>query len=155
MSLPSQSPDEERLAFFVGDWDNSGRALPGPTGPGGPVSGSTSYRWGNGGKWLLYTSRLNLPVVGAYEVHGGVIWNSHRGKYDAYAANSLGNLMVYEGEWADDATLVLTLVHPKPGAARVVYRKLPDGVFGMTSENVSADGEFAIHVELGFVRSQP
>ena len=154
MSSQPRLAEEEMLGCFVGDWNNRGQVLPGPFGPGGAATGETSYRWDVGGKWLLYTSRLELPGLGGYEVHGGVAFNSRVGKYDAYAINSLGDLLVYEGEWTDDATLVFTLVHPQSaGGARVVYRKLPDGLFKMTSENTWGDGELAPYFETAFVRS--
>jgi hypothetical protein len=143
---------EETLGFLVGDWRNSGHVSPGPFGPGGPITGITSYHWDVGGKWLLYISRLELPGLGAYEVHGGVVFNSRVEKYEAYAINSLGNLMVYEGEWQDDATLVFTLVYPQSrDLARVVYRKLSDGSFKMTAENASEGGEFVPYFETAFV----
>ena len=154
MNPQSRSAEEEMLEFFVGDWNNSGHVSPGPFGPGGPTTGQTSYHWDVGGKWLLYVSRLELPGLGGYEVHGGVAFNSRAGKYDAYAINNFGNLLVYEGAWTDDATLVFSLVHPKShGRARVVYRKLPDGSFKMTSENASEEGKFVPYFETSFVRS--
>jgi hypothetical protein len=154
MDPQSRSAEEERLVFFVGDWLNSGHVSPGPFGPGGSVSGSTSYHWDVGGKWLLYVSRLQLPGLGAYEVQGGVAFNAGAAKYDAYAINNLGNLLVYEGEWTDDATLVFSLVHPRSqGRARVVYRKLPDGAFTMTSESAPEEGDFVPYFETSFARS--
>jgi hypothetical protein len=154
MDPQSRSAEEERLEFFVGEWTNSGHVSPGPFGPGGLVTGGTSYRWDVGGKWLLYVSRLQLPGLGGYEVHGGVAFNARAGKYDAYAINNLGNLLVYEGEWTDDATLVFTLAHPQSrGRSRVVYRKLPDGSFQMTSESASEEGEFVFYYETSFARA--
>ena len=154
MDPQSRSAEEERLEFFVGGWTNSGHVSPGPFGPGGPVAGDTSYRWAVGGKWLLYVSRLQLPGLEVYEVHGGVAFNSRAGRYDAYAINNLGNLLVYEGEWTDDATLLFSLVHPRSqGRARVVYNKSSDGSFTMTSENAPEEGDFAPYFETSFVRS--
>ncbi len=153
MSPQSRSTEEEMIEFFVGDWNNSGNVLPGPFGPGGPAIGETSYHWDVGGKWLLYVSRMGLPGLGEYEVHGGVAFNSQVGKYDAYAINNLGNLLVYEGEWTDDATLVFTLVHPKSSSARVIYQKLHDGSIKMLSENALEEGKFVPYFETDFFRS--
>ncbi len=154
MSPQPRSAKEKMLGFFVGDWNNSGHVLPGPFGAGGPATGHTNYHWDVGGKWLLYISRLELPALGRYEVHGGVAFNGQAGKYDAYAINNLGALLVYEGEWTDDATLVFTLVHPKShGGARVVYQKSPDGSFKMTSENETEEGKFVPYFETDFIRS--
>ncbi len=154
--MNSNLAEEKMLEYFVGDWVNTARVSPGPFGPGGPATGVTRYRWDVGGKWLLYVSRLQLPGLGAYEVHGGVSFNRQAGRYDAYAVNSLGNLLVYEGGWSDDATLIFTLVHPQaPGQARIVYRKLPDGSFQMTSESAPAEGEFVPYFETTAVRKRP
>ena len=153
MNLQSRSTEEEMLEFLIGEWNNSGHMSPGPFGPGGPVTGKTSYRWAVGGRWLLYISRLELPGLGRYEVQGGVAFNSRAAKYDAYAINSLGNLLVYEGEWTDENTLAFMLVHPPPrDRARVVYHKLPDGPFKMTSENASG-GRFVPYFEIDYVRT--
>ena len=143
----------EKLEFFVGDWRNLGTMSPGSFGPGGPVTGRTSYHWGLSGKWLLYESRLVLPGSVDYEVHGGVAFNVRAGNYDAYAINNLGNLLVYEGAWTDETTLAFTLVHPSSGGARVIYRKLADGSFRMISENASEDGEFVPYFETSFLRA--
>ncbi|MGD8794237.1 MAG: DUF1579 family protein [Anaerolineae bacterium] len=152
MSLQSRATEEQRLEFLVGEWHNSGQMSPGPFGAGGPVTGETNYHWAVGGKWLLYVSRLELPGLGSYEVRGGVTFNSRAGKYDAYAINSLGNLLVYEGDWTDEATLVFTVVHPPPrDRARVVYHRLPDGSFKMTSETVSEEGEFVPYFEIRYL----
>jgi hypothetical protein len=154
MNHQPRSAEEERLEFLVGEWSNSGHMSPGPFGPGGPAAGKTSYHWAVGDKWLLYVSRLELPGLGHYEVHGGVAFNPRIEKYDAYAINSLGNLLIYEGEWTDETTLVFLLVHPPPrDRARVVYHKLFDGSFKMTSENASEEGEFAPYFEISYVRA--
>jgi len=154
MNLLSKSVEEGMLEFFAGDWNNSGHVSPGPFGPGGPTTGKTSYHWDLCGRWLLYISRLELPGTEGYEVHGGVAFNDRVGKYEAYAINSLGNLLVYQGEWTDDATLVFTLVYPKSQCrSRVVYRKLPAGSFKMTAENASEEGKFVPYFETVFDRA--
>jgi hypothetical protein len=153
MNPKTQTDEEARLELFVGDWTNVGHAAPGAFGPGGPTTGETRYRWDVGGKWLLYQSRLELPGLGGYEVHGGVAYNARTGKYDAFAVNSLGNLLVYEGVWTDDTTLAFTLVHPPADSlSRVVYRKLPDA-FTMASETTTGDGEFVAYFNTDFRRA--
>ena len=141
------------LEFLVGEWTNSGHLLPGPFGPGGPVIGVTTHHWAVGDRWLLYTSKLDLPGLGPYQVHGGVAYSGRAGVYDAFAVNSLGNLLIYEGRWTDEATLAFFLVHPEPrGRARVVYHRLPDGLFNMTSENLSDEDAWLVYLELSYAR---
>ena len=149
-----RSAKEAMIEFFVGDWRNSGHVMPGPFGPGGPTTGETRYHWDVGGRWLVYTSRLELPGLGEYKVHGGVAFNPRAANYDAFAVNSLGNLLVYEGEWTDEATLVFSLIHPKSeSGSRVVYRKLPDGSFTMASETAADGGEFVPYFEVSFAHA--
>jgi len=149
----TQTEQVARLQFFVGDWTNAGHVAPGAFGPGGPTTGETRYRWDVGGKWLQYQSQMELPGLGAYELHGGVTYNARTGMYDAYAVNSLGNLLVYEGAWSDETTLAFTLVHPPSDTpSRVVYRKLPDA-FTMASETATEDGEFVAYFHTDFRRA--
>jgi hypothetical protein len=149
-----KSTEAERLGLLVGDWHNSGHVLPCPFGPGGPATGETSYRWAVDGKWLLYVSRLELSGPGSYEVHGDVAFNSRVGEYDAYAINSLGNLLVYEGGRTDENTIAFVLVHPQSrDRARVVYHKSSDGSFKMTSENASQERECVPYFEVSYART--
>jgi hypothetical protein len=138
VNASGRAPEGSKLDFFVGNWHNTGQVYPGPFGPGGPSTGTTTYCWELDGKWLMYTSRLSLPGLGAYEVQGGVTYNPRSQRYDAFAFNNLGALLVYDGHWGDDSQLVFNLTYP-PGRSRVVYIKLPDGRIQMNSEN-SKDG---------------
>jgi len=152
MGLDKRSPDETRLDCFVGEWTNTGTVFPGPFGPGGPVTGNTSYRWDLANRWLLYVSRLELPGLGSYEVRGGVTYNRQANRYDAYAINNLGSLLVYEGQWVDEATLVFTLVYPQPRSARVTYQRQPDGTTVMTSDRTSTDGSLETYFVTNLTR---
>ncbi len=153
MNQQVMSPEEAMLNLFLGKWQNTGQLAPGPFGPGGKISGYTIYDWGVGGKWLQYTSRLKLPEFGNYEVQGGVVFNSQTGKYDAYAINSQGTLMVYQGEWVNDTTLIFSLTYPTPtGSARVVYHKLADGSVRMCSERKIESGDYEAYFETVMVK---
>lgn len=155
MRHQNRSAEEELLTVFVGQWRNSGRVTPGPFGPGGEITGKTLYKWAVGHKWLQYISRLELPGMGEYVVQGGVVYNDRTGKYDAYAANSLGNLMVYEGEWVNETTLVFLHTHPLPvGRARIVYRILPEGAIRMESDRLKENDKFETYFETKMVPDQ-
>lgn len=154
MNRLRKSDEDMLLDFFVGEWQIKGRLLPDSASPGGPSDGSVTYRWDVGDKWLLYVSRQDFPGLGMYEVHGGVAFNVQNGKYDAYAVNSIGYLLVYEGEWSDEDTLVLDLVYPEAiGGARIVYRKLADGSISMSSENQTEEGGFRAYFEAVLTRA--
>ena len=135
-----RTPAERLLDAFVGDWRNSGSVQPGRFGPGGSISGKTSFRWQLHERWLCYDSRLQLPGMGAYQVQGGVGRDDIAGLYRAWAANNMGNLLVYEGRLEDGTRLVFDQVHPpSPQRARVIYTLPDDGRLLMSAET-SADG---------------
>lgn len=135
---------ETQLNFLLGDWHNTGHVEPGSFGPGGDVTGKTTYWWDVMESWFMYKSRLNLPGLGVYEVQGGVSWDAKVGGYKAYSINNMGNLLVYSGEWEDENTLAFTLVHPD-GDSRVVYIKQADGTVIMQSERGDGDGSYEIY----------
>jgi hypothetical protein len=155
MNQQDIAPEEAILESFVGNWQNTGKLSPGPFGPGGEITGSTSYGWGVGGKWLQYESHLELPGFGNYEVQGGVAFNPQTGKYDAYAVNSLGNLMVYKGEWENESTLIFILTYPDPtGRARVVYHILPGGSIQMYSDRKNENGDYETYFKTVMVKGE-
>ena len=143
-------PQKPRLNAFVGYWTNTGKVYPGPFGPAGPVTGASSYHWDMNGKWLLFTSQLALPEIEAYEVRGGVAFNSQTQKYDSFAFNSLGILLAYEGAWMDDKRFVFTSTYPRQGTARVIYTFGEDGSFIMVSESKTDAGEYKTYFEMKF-----
>ena len=135
-----QMPKDRLLDAFAGDWRNSGIVHPGRFGPGGSISGETNFRWQLQARWLCYDSRLELPGMGAYQVQGGVGPNEPAGLHRAWAANNMGNLLVYEGRLEDGTRLVFDQIHPpSPQRARVIYTLPGDGRLLMSSET-SADG---------------
>jgi hypothetical protein len=148
-----QGRQQERLDCFVGKWRNSGQTQPGPFGPGGATAGRTAYRWEMGGKWLVYTSHLDIPGMGEYEVRGGVAFDGQADRYDAFAINTLGKLIVYEGVWTDQATLVFTQSHPLPaGRSRIVYRILSGDSMRMSSELLTESGDWKAYFDTEMTR---
>ena len=132
-------PTPRLLDDFVGAWRNRGIVHPGRLGPGGNVSGETRFHWQMQGRWLCFESRLQMPGMGEYQVQGGVTPDDDGG-YRSWAANNLGNLLVYEGRLESGQTLIFEQAHPAGAQrARVVYTLPGDGRLLMCSE-ISADG---------------
>jgi hypothetical protein len=153
MRPSKQSHKESLLDFLLGEWVNTGEVTPGAFGPGGPVTSSTNYAWEIGNKWLIYDSTLDLPGLGPYEVHGGVGFNPEMGAYQAFAVNSMGNLMLYRGHWEDASTLVFMLTNPgAEGSARVVYEKQSDGSVHMGSDHLIENGHYESYFTTKMVR---
>lgn len=138
----------QKLTFLEGSWVNAGNVTAGPFGPGGAISGNSYYSWNINNTWLLYRSELNLPGSGAYEVTGGISFDPRRSCYIAFAANSMGNLLTYDGSWEDNSSLVLLQVFPLPGgSSRVRYQKSDDGTIWMFSDRKSEAGDFETYFE--------
>ncbi|MCE2489465.1 MAG: DUF1579 family protein [Anaerolineae bacterium] len=140
MNAASEESRQTRLLDdFVGEWRNSGIVHPGRFGPGGETSGETRFYRQMQGRWLCFESRLQMPGMGEYQVQGGVTLDDDGG-YRSWAANNLGNLLVYEGRIEGGQRLVFDQVHPIAAPrARVIYTLPGDGRLLMRSEN-SADG---------------
>ena len=138
----------QKLTFLEGSWVNTGNVGAGPFGPGGEISGGTVYSWNINNTWLMYKSELILPGFGEYEVTGGVSFDSKRSCYIAFAANSMGNLLIYDGSWEDNSSLVLMQVFPLPsGLTRVRYQKSDDNTIWMFSDRKSETGSFQTYFE--------
>lgn len=144
----ARSPEEARLDFLLGDWRSSDRLHPGRHGPGGTSRGTASFAWRVGGRWLEYDFRTTLPGLGVYEVHGGVAHNPQSGAYRAYSVNSMGNLLLYDGEWENEDTLVFTLIYPeRQEDTRISYTILSGGTVRMTSERPTGTGGREVYFE--------
>jgi hypothetical protein len=62
--------------------------------------------------------------------------------------NSLGKLLLYDGAWEGNETLVFTLIHPKRDAdTRITYTKDAEGAVRMTSERPAAGGGREVYFE--------
>jgi hypothetical protein len=146
--VPQPAPTRDaRLEFLVGVWAARNTHHASPHGPAGSSVGEALYRWELGGAWLLYESRFEAPGLGRYEVRGGVA-PEPSGGYRAFAFNSLGALIEYEGRWENDARLVFTALRTPPGrGARVAYERLADGRVRFVAASEGPDGRFAPYFE--------
>jgi hypothetical protein len=144
----TRPPEEVKLDFLLGDWTSSDRTYPGPQGPGGESQGSASYRWEVGRSWLVYDFQTEIPGMGPYAVRGGAAYVPAQGKYVAYSVNSFGALLLYDGAWEAEDTLVFTLVYPRHHPdTRISYTMRPDGTVRMTSERPAEEGGRELYFE--------
>ena len=151
--MNNESRAAKRLNIFVGSWRAEGQVEPGSFGPGGPVHGSTAYRWGLEGAWLTYTSRLQLPQLGTYEVRGGLAVAGDA-QYRAFAFNSMGVLLAYNGRWETPTTLRFDATYPAAavGVQRVSYERLPRGQIEMRSEKKGDGGVYEAYFAIILTR---
>jgi len=144
----TRPPEEAKLDFLLGEWTSSDQTHPGPQGPGGSSEGTASYRWEVGGAWLVYDFQTEIPGMGSYAVRGGVAYVPAELKYVSYAVNSGGALLLYDGAWESENTLVFTLVYPRRDAdTRVSYTRRNDGTVRMTSERPAKEGGRELYFE--------
>ena len=59
---PQPGPEVKQLQVFAGRWTSTGEMKPGPMGPGGPVTGSSTCEWFSGGFWLVCRSEGRGPT---------------------------------------------------------------------------------------------
>jgi len=141
-------PELSKLEFLIGDWRSTDRSYPAQGMEAGTSHGLAVYHWDLGRSWILYLFRTSLPGMGAYEVHGGFTYDPRVKLYKAFAANSLGLLMVYDGDWETEDKLVFSLIHPQVQPdTRVSYQKLADGKVQMRSERPAEGGGRELYFE--------
>lgn len=146
----------QKLKFLEGSWVNTGNVAAGLFGPGGASLGSSVYSWNINNTWLMYKSELTLPGFGIYEVRGGISFDSKKSCYIAFAANSMGNLLIYDGSWEANSRLELMQVFPLPGGlTRVRYQKSDDGTIWMFSDRKTEAGNFETYFETTFKPNAP
>ncbi len=142
---PRPALPDERLAFLVGEWRTTNRMY--ENGHTTESVGTARYRWDLDNTWLVFESRIGGEKSGHYEVRGGVA-RLPAGGYRAFAYNSLGFLIVYEGAWEGDTRLVFTALGTEAGkGSRVAYEKLATGGVRLLSQRQLPDGSYFTYFE--------
>ena len=86
---PKPGPEQQKLAYFVGNWTFEGTMQPGPMGPGGKASGSDKCEWFPGGFHLVCRSDGTGPTG---EMHGLSLmgYNAEQQAYTWYGIDNSG-----------------------------------------------------------------
>lgn len=135
------------LDIFVGKWRNSGIVEAGRFGNGGECTGETVYYWDDKRVWLHYTSKLQMPGLGEYEVSGGVSYDDKSNHYIAFAHNNMRSLLTYQGYWDDNHRLIFLSTFPNQDTARIVYVTSESGQITMKSQSLNEDGGYSTYFE--------
>lgn len=133
------------LDVFVGNWSNTGVVHAGRFGDGGECTGDTVYHWDNKRVWLHYTSTLQMPGMGEYEVSGAVSYDDKADHYIAFAHNNMRSLLTYRGYWEDDQMLIFLSTFPQADTARIIYT-VADSIV-MKSQSLGGDGDYLTYFE--------
>lgn len=59
---PKPGPEVQKLAYYLGTWRGEGEAKPGPFGPGGKLSSTTTCEWFAGGFHLVCRGEEHGPT---------------------------------------------------------------------------------------------
>ena len=88
-AAPKPGPEHQKLAYFAGRWSEVGDVKPGPMGPGGTMTTTSTCEWFAGGFYLVCRSEGKTP---SGETRGlGIIgYSADRKRYTYYGIDNSG-----------------------------------------------------------------
>jgi len=88
-AAPKPGPEHQKLAYFAGRWNEVGQMKPGPMGPGGQMTSTSTCEWFAGGFSLVCRSDGKGPTG---ETHGlGILgYSTERKRYTYYGVDNSG-----------------------------------------------------------------
>ena len=139
-AAPEPGPAQERLAYFVGDWQFEGTSEPGPMGAGGPIRNTEKCEWFGNGFHVVCNSKGTNPR-GESMAHAVMSYDPARQTYTYYAVSGFGDNFHVRGtvdgdtwKWEDEM-----VVEGKPFKFRVTVVERSPTQYGFTMEG-SYDG---------------
>jgi uncharacterized protein DUF1579 len=101
-AAPKPGPEHQKLAYFAGRWNEVGDMKPGPMGPGGKMTATSSCEWFSGGFFLVCRGDGTGPMG---ENHGlGILgYSTERKRYTYYSIDNSGmNGDIAYGQFTND-----------------------------------------------------
>jgi len=88
-AAPKPGPEHQKLAYFAGRWNDVGNMKPGPMGPGGQMTSTSTCEWFAGGFSIVCRSDGKSPTG---EMHGlGILgYSTERKRYTYYGVDNSG-----------------------------------------------------------------
>jgi Protein of unknown function (DUF1579) len=88
-AAPKPGPEHQKLAYFAGRWNEVADMKPGPMGPGGKVTTTSTCEWFPGGFYLVCRGDGRGPMG---EEHGlGILgYSTERKQYTYYGIDNAG-----------------------------------------------------------------
>ncbi len=86
---PKPGPEQQKLAYFAGRWSETADMKPGPMGPGGKMTVSSSCEWFEGGFYLVCRSNGHSPT-GPMQGLAILGYSAERQKYTYYGVDNAG-----------------------------------------------------------------
>ena len=88
-AAPRPGPEHQKLAYFAGRWNETADMKPGPLGPGGKITETSTCEWFPGGFYLVCRGDGTGPMG---ENHGlGILgYSTERKRYTYYGIDNAG-----------------------------------------------------------------
>lgn len=86
---PTPSPEQKKLGFFVGTWNQEGEIKASPMGPGGKISGSETCEWFTGGFHVVCRSSGSGPM-GSFKGLSFLTYSADEKAYFFQGIDSMG-----------------------------------------------------------------
>jgi hypothetical protein len=90
MAVPKPGPEQQKLAYFAGRWNEAAEMKPGPMGPGGKMTGTSTCEWFAGGFSLVCRSEARGPSGEPHNSLGVLGYSTERKRYTYYGIDNTG-----------------------------------------------------------------
>jgi len=88
-AAPKPGPEHQKLAYFLGRWSETVDMKPGPMGPGGKMTATSTCEWFSGGFYLVCRSEGKGPT-GPQQGLGILGYSTERKHYTYYGIDNSG-----------------------------------------------------------------
>jgi hypothetical protein len=135
---PKPGPEVERLAYFVGNWNEVGKST--AHGMEGPVSSTQSWEWTAGGFFLEGHSNNKSPA-GDFSIMAVLGYDPETKTYTYNAFDSWGEQIMAKGSVSGDTWTWITqsMMQGKPIETRLTEKELSKTQYTLKYES-SMDG---------------
>jgi hypothetical protein len=86
---PKPGPEHEKLGFFIGRWRSESDMKPGPMGPGGKVTGTSSCDWFSGNFYVVCNADGRGPTS-PMKSHWIMGYSGEKQRYTYYGIDNTG-----------------------------------------------------------------
>src|SRR5687767_9684569 len=109
--MPKPSPEHQRLAAFIGNWNVEGEMKPGPMGPGGKMTGTDRIEWAPG-NFFVQRSYQGKSPNGEMQGIEILAYDGAKELYTYHAFDNLGmmasgTMTVRDNTWTTTGTMTL------------------------------------------------
>jgi len=101
MEMPKPGPEHKKLGYFVGSWSLDADMKPGPMGPGGKMTGTSTCSWFDGGYAVVCKDSGKSPM-GAMKGLGVISYDREDKKYSYFGIDNMGMAEKAEGTVEND-----------------------------------------------------